>query len=168
MYQKQGGFQKQRGFTIVELLIVIVVIGILAAITVVAYNGVQARAKLAKKESASAQIQKAFSMNLIEFDEYPTSADDIKSMIGSGLAKDTLALDSTTAEDDCWRTRSITKEQYCVASSWEYDEYGGYGQYTIVYWHDVDRRWLAFTGEPEGHNYTKDLGSEEYPVVITQ
>lgn len=33
-----------RGFTIVELLIVIVVIGILAAITVVAYNGVQNRA----------------------------------------------------------------------------------------------------------------------------
>lgn len=34
----------QSGFTIVELLIVIVVIGILAAITIVAYNGVQNRA----------------------------------------------------------------------------------------------------------------------------
>ena len=36
---------KQTGFTIVELLIVIVVIGILAAITIVAYNGVQDRAR---------------------------------------------------------------------------------------------------------------------------
>lgn len=35
------------GFTIVELLIVIVVIGILAAITIVAYNGIQERAKSA-------------------------------------------------------------------------------------------------------------------------
>jgi len=35
---------KQRGFTIVELLIVIVIIGILAAIVIVAYNGVQNRA----------------------------------------------------------------------------------------------------------------------------
>jgi prepilin-type N-terminal cleavage/methylation domain-containing protein len=35
---------KQKGFTIVELLIVIVVIGILAAITIVAYNGFQNRA----------------------------------------------------------------------------------------------------------------------------
>ena len=35
---------KKRGFTIVELLIVIVVIAILAAITIVAYNGVQQRA----------------------------------------------------------------------------------------------------------------------------
>lgn len=37
----------QRGFTIVELLIVIVVIGILAAITIVAYNGIQQRARAA-------------------------------------------------------------------------------------------------------------------------
>ncbi len=38
------GKQKQVGFTIVELLIVIVIIGILAAITIVAYNGIQQRA----------------------------------------------------------------------------------------------------------------------------
>jgi prepilin-type N-terminal cleavage/methylation domain-containing protein len=37
---------RQRGFTIVELLIVIVVIGILAAITIVAYNGIQSRAQV--------------------------------------------------------------------------------------------------------------------------
>lgn len=37
--------QKQKGFTIVELLIVIVVIGILAAISIVAYNGIQQRAR---------------------------------------------------------------------------------------------------------------------------
>lgn len=34
----------QRGFTIVELLIVVIIIAILAAITIVAYNGIQARA----------------------------------------------------------------------------------------------------------------------------
>ena len=35
---------QRTGFTVVELLIVIVVIGILAAITIVAYNGIQNRA----------------------------------------------------------------------------------------------------------------------------
>lgn len=48
-----------RGFTIVELLIVIVVIGILAAITVVAFNGVQQRAQEAKIKSDVSAIVKA-------------------------------------------------------------------------------------------------------------
>lgn len=42
-----------RGFTIVELLIVIVIIGILAALVVVAYNGMQTRAKNTKTMSAA-------------------------------------------------------------------------------------------------------------------
>ncbi len=47
------------GFTLVELLIVIVVIAILAAISVVAYNGVQERARNSKRVSDIAQIKKA-------------------------------------------------------------------------------------------------------------
>ena len=47
------------GFTIVELLIVIVVIGILAAITVVAYNGIQERARMAAALAYSSQIKRS-------------------------------------------------------------------------------------------------------------
>ncbi len=47
--------QKVKGFTIVELLIVVVVIGVLAAITVVAYNGVQQRARNSQIISAVTQ-----------------------------------------------------------------------------------------------------------------
>lgn len=47
------------GFTIVELLIVIVVIAILAAISIVAFNGVQDRAKATKIKADLNQISKA-------------------------------------------------------------------------------------------------------------
>jgi len=57
---------KQRGFTIVELLIVIVVIGILAAITIVAYNGVQERARAVAIADGFKKIDKAFQLFAIE------------------------------------------------------------------------------------------------------
>jgi len=47
------------GFTIVELLIVIVVIAILAAISIVAYNGIQARARDTTRVSDARSITKA-------------------------------------------------------------------------------------------------------------
>ena len=50
------------GFTIVELLIVIVVIAILATISVVAYTSIQARAADTQIKSAATQIEKAIKL----------------------------------------------------------------------------------------------------------
>lgn len=52
---KQHGM---RGFTIVELLIVVVVIAILAAITIVAYNGITSRANAAKAQTNAVSVKK--------------------------------------------------------------------------------------------------------------
>ena len=47
-----------RGFTIVELLIVIVVIAILAAVTIIAYNGIQQRSTNSNVQTAVTQVIK--------------------------------------------------------------------------------------------------------------
>lgn len=62
---------RQRGFTIVELLIVIVVIGILASITIVAFNGVQDRARWTQLQSDLSSINKAVQVYHAEHGEYP-------------------------------------------------------------------------------------------------
>lgn len=57
---------KTRGFTIIELLVVIVVIGILAAVTVAAFNGVQRRSEVARVQSdlrQFAQLSDAYAVD---------------------------------------------------------------------------------------------------------
>jgi len=61
----------RRGFTIVELLIVIVVIGILAAIVIVAYNGIQNRANDSRRVSDLEAISKALEEQYVDTGSYP-------------------------------------------------------------------------------------------------
>lgn len=77
---------KQKGFTIVELLIVIVVIGILAAITIVAYNGIQVRAENNKTIVATEAYIKAIKMYEVDKGEVPH--DGMDSCIGVGYPWD--------------------------------------------------------------------------------
>lgn len=68
--------KQQSGFTIVELLIVIVVIGILAAITIVAYNGVQKRAQGSAASSALSQSAKKLALYQVDSGIYPATLSD--------------------------------------------------------------------------------------------
>lgn len=68
---------RRRGFTIVELLIVVVVIAILAAITVVAYNGITNRAKATSAATAAEQAaKKVMTYAALNSDQYPASLAD--------------------------------------------------------------------------------------------
>jgi len=61
----------QAGFTIVELLIVIVVIAILAAISIVAYNGIQERARYSRMQSDLNSVNKAILLYYGDKGYYP-------------------------------------------------------------------------------------------------
>ena len=70
----KAGYQ-QHGFTIVELLVVIVVIGILAAITVVAYTGISQKAIVASLQSDLTNSVPKLKMYQVEHGAYPATLD---------------------------------------------------------------------------------------------
>lgn len=70
------------GFTIVELLIATVVIGILAAISIVAFNNVKVRALDASRTATLENIQKMIEMFYVENGAYPSPSE----LIGSAGA----------------------------------------------------------------------------------
>ena len=66
--------RKSSAFTIVELLIVVVVIAILAAITIVSYNGIASQAKDSALKSNLSQAAKKFELHKTKNGTYPSTA----------------------------------------------------------------------------------------------
>ena len=83
-------------FTIVELLIVIVIIAILAAITLVSYNGIQQRAKASSAQSLLSQAVNKVKLYAIDHsDQYPSSLTD------AGITDTTNLQYSSTSSTYC-------------------------------------------------------------------
>ncbi len=66
--------QYKQGFTVVEVMIVIVVIGILAGITLVVYGGAQGQARDTERKVDIADIQEALELYYLDNKTYPSSA----------------------------------------------------------------------------------------------
>ena len=79
----------QSGFTIVELLIVIVVIGILAGITIVAYSGITNRANTTKAQSNATTVQSVAEAMNADIGYYPETTADFTTSpyAGSSVAR---------------------------------------------------------------------------------
>lgn len=98
--------QARAGFTIVELLIVIVVIAILAAITIVAYNGIQQRGKDSQRKSDIAAITKALELYYIDNGRYPA---------GSGAnSSSTINASWSTTADASWQNLTTALAPYAA------------------------------------------------------
>jgi prepilin-type N-terminal cleavage/methylation domain-containing protein len=100
-------YASRQGFTIVELLIVVVVIAILAAITIVAYNGIT-------KSANNASIQDTLSQAARKLEIYKTN--DPSSLYPVTLASAGLNLTSSGGVLYVY-SPSTDSTQYCLASS---------------------------------------------------
>jgi len=74
---------RRSGFTIVELLVVIVVIGILASITIVAFNGVQQSAGAAVLKSDLRNAQSQLEIANISNGSYPSDTSQVRASSGT-------------------------------------------------------------------------------------
>lgn len=73
-------YKSAKGFTIVELLIVIVIIAILASITIVAYNGVQNRANDTAVQTDLRNLRTIMLVTSSETNVYPNTENGIKTL----------------------------------------------------------------------------------------
>lgn len=85
----------QKGFTIVELLIVIVVIAILAAISIVAYVGIQNSARASERQSDANNIVKVAETHFAEHGRYPETATEFGGTSNATLPANVIVRDST-------------------------------------------------------------------------
>ncbi len=105
---------RRTGFTIVELLIVIVVIAVLASITVVAFNGVQARSRDSHRVSDIKQVHKALEVFYATNGYYPARPE----FFNGDFRRDTLKIPdsavnppgTTNSMGYCWAN---SPNQYC-------------------------------------------------------
>lgn len=109
--------KNNRGFTIVELLIVIVVIGILALLVITTYSGIQAKARNSKRSSDVATIQTQLEAFFQNSGYYPSLADMNSS---TWLASNMKSLDTQALVDPSNATQSKTLVDDPAAKSYAY------------------------------------------------
>ena len=67
-------FKKQHGFTLVELMITVVIVGILASVAIPLYQANVTRAKAAEADAALGSIRTALRVSYAENGSYPSAA----------------------------------------------------------------------------------------------
>ena len=108
----------QGGFTIVELLIVVVVIAILAAVTIMSYNGITARAQQSKISEDLTNLQKAILV------ARNNTGKTLMGVTGSGYTSGNCLSKTTGTDlsslphdsDSCWQRYLTTLNNISVAS----------------------------------------------------
>lgn len=101
--------RSSQGFTIVELLIVIVVIGILATLVIVTYSGIQQKARDTKRKTDIRAVQGQLEAYYSQNSKYPTLANMNDATFRSANLK---GLDPAALQDPKGTTQAL-----CAATS---------------------------------------------------
>ena len=98
MKSNNGSLKLKRGFTLVELLVVMSIIGVLASLGVGSFRSAQARGRDAQRKSDLKQISHSLELYYGDYGQYPAAVST--SLIGG--------CPSTTSSSCAWGTGSFT------------------------------------------------------------
>ncbi len=134
-----------KAFTIVELLIVIVVIGVLSLLTVVTFNGLQDRARDSAAHTTASQVQRKIELRNATYGSYTCStcttapqvidAYDLASLATGGVEVYTLY--------DTWSDEFEFNKEAVAVIYQPYANGTNVRWLSVAYWNNTKKRWIT-------------------------
>ena len=145
---KKNKHRKQEGFTLIELMVVVVIIAILAGLVIPRFMGETDKAKQAKAKMQIESLESALKMYKLDNGSYPTTEQGLKALV------ETPTVGNLPKN---WRQGGYLEKGKVPKDPWDHEYVyvspGSHG--------DFDLSSLGADGEPGGEEFNKDINNWE-------
>ena len=145
---KKNKHRKQAGFTLIELMVVVVIIAILAGLIIPRFMGETDKAKQAKAKMQIESLESALKMYKLDNGSYPTTEQGLKALV------ETPTVGNLPKN---WRQGGYLEKGKVPKDPWDHEYVyvspGSHG--------DFDLSSLGADGEPGGEAFDKDINNWE-------
>jgi general secretion pathway protein G len=145
---KKNKHRKQAGFTLIELMVVVVILAILAGLIIPRFMGETDKAKQAKAKIQIESLESALKMYKLDNGSYPTTEQGLKALV------ETPTVGNLPKN---WRQGGYLEKGKVPKDPWDHEYVyvspGSHG--------DFDLSSLGADGEPGGEEFDKDINNWE-------